>query len=783
MPKLEVMPFQRVGNVQSQGNRQAALRLTLRDAVCAGLGVALSCAKVFTGFTPFGVAFYGAVFTRKKWAIPFFAVSAGTLIACHGMAMFKYMAVMAIFTLLAGIWDGMQRTGWKAAVLGGGLLLAGLVPKIPGGLLLYDAMLCVCEAFLCYVGVWMMDKAMPLLTSYRDRQHLSPEELISVTAVLALVVLSLSGIPPFLGLKVSNILSILLILTLNLNGGMGAGAVVGIVVGTICSVGTYNMGNIVGAYAFAGLVSGLFKPFQKWGVCLGFILANAVVTVFLNGSTEVLINIYEIFFASALLFLLPREVCDFFSEFTGKTVICESGAPAYRDKMQAVVYEKLQGVATSFAELADIYINAGADSKAEAQRDCMRLFNQTAEEVCATCGLRYTCWQKQFQNTYQYMFAMLGHAEKNGKIDQRDLPKGFRDRCIHVDAFLEAFHHRYELYRLERMWKNRLAENRALVRDQLGSVSAIIGSLAQQVDVLLDGELEGRVRVALDQAGYCPVQVLALTRDGDVRIELKFDRDGYKTDADYLLQPVISEAVGCGMRLLDSQVQDGAMHITYRSREQFCTMTGTARRSRDGAEVCGDNFTTLSLPDGTFVAAVSDGMGSGQAAANQSQHAIELLEQFLESGFDRAVTIKLINSSLLLSSVCEMFATIDLCAINLRAGCAEFIKIGAAPSYIKTDDGVEEVQASSLPAGIVREIQPDTVTCQLQGESIVVLVSDGISGAGGDAEGSWVRQALLEMKTRNPQIIADKLVEKAALRAGGETDDMTALAIRVWESV
>ena len=780
MPKLEVMPFQRMGNLQSQGKRQAAVRPTLRDMLHAGLGVALSCAKVFTGFTPFGVAFYGAAFTRQKWLIPFFAVSAGSLIACHNLTCVKYIAVMLLFTLLSGVWDAMTRTGFKAAVLGGGMLLAGLVPRFFDGILLYDVVLCICEAFLCYVGVWMMDKALPLVVSYQQRQHLSPEELISVTAMLSLVILSLSGIPPFLGLKVSNILSILLILVLNLSGGMGAGAVIGIVVGTICSVGTYNMGSIVGAYAFAGLVSGLFKPFKKWGVCLGFILANAVMTVFLNGSTEVLINIYEIFFSSLLLFLLPPEVCNFFAEFTGKTVICESGVPAYRDKMQAVMYEKLQGVANSFSDLADIYIQAGADGKAEQQRDRMRLFNQSAEAVCANCGLRHTCWHKQFQTTYQYMFSMLGHAEKSGKIGERDLPKSFRDRCIHTEQFVTAFNHRYEVYRLEQLWKQRLAENRALVRDQLGSVSTIIASLADQVDVLLDNELEGRVRVALDQAGYAPEQVLALTHDGDVVVEVKFDREGYKTDADYLLQPVVSEAAGCGMRLQASEVQDGLMHIVYRSREQFCTMPGIARRSRDGEAVCGDNFTTLSLPDGTFIAAISDGMGSGEAAAAESQNAIELLERFLESGFDREVTIRLINSSLLLNSTREMFSTIDLCAVNLRAGRAEFIKIGAAPSYIKTEDGVEEIRAASLPAGILRDVQPDMAECTLAGETILVLVSDGVSDAG---EEGWVGQALAEMKTRNPQIIADKLVEKAAVRAGEHADDMTVVAVRIWENV
>ena len=62
---------------------------------------------------------------------------------------------------------------------------------------------------------------------------------------------------------------------------------------------------------------------------------------------------------------------------------------------------------------------------------------------------------------------------------------------------------------------------------------------------------------------------------------------------------------------------------------------------------------------------------------------IDLLEQFLGSGFDKETAIRLIHSSMLLQTEGQSSATVDLCMADLYTGDCEFLKIGASTTFLK----------------------------------------------------------------------------------------------------
>ena len=124
--------------------------------------------------------------------------------------------------------------------------------------------------------------------------------------------------------------------------------------------------------------------------------------------------------------------------------------------------------------------------------------------------------------------------------------------------------------------------------------------------------------------------------------------------------------------------------------------------------------------------ALSDGMGFGARAAEESSAVISLMENFMEAGFDQNITIKTINSILMLRSRDEMFATADLCVIDLVGGQAEFIKIGGVPSFIRRDRQVDIIRQPAQPKGILEEVQMENITVPVQDEDMIVMVTDGI---------------------------------------------------------
>jgi stage II sporulation protein E len=101
------------------------------------------------------------------------------------------------------------------------------------------------------------------------------------------------------------------------------------------------------------------------------------------------------------------------------------------------------------------------------------------------------------------------------------------------------------------------------------------------------------------------------------------------------------------------------------------------------------------------------------------------LEQLLSTGFEPEGAVKALNSILVLRSPEESFVTIDMAVIDMETESAKMIKIGAAPTYIVGKDCVEVIETSSLPAGILNDIEIPVVDIDLKDKTLV-LVTDGV---------------------------------------------------------
>lgn len=83
-----------------------------------------------------------------------------------------------------------------------------------------------------------------------------------------------------------------------------------------------------------------------------------------------------------------------------------------------------------------------------------------------------------------------------------------------------------------------------------------------------------------------------------------------------------------------------------------------------------------------YALAISDGMGNGERAYQESSETLRLLQQILNSGISEEVAIQSINSILSLRTSDEIYATLDLAIVDLQQPYVNFLKIGATVSYI-----------------------------------------------------------------------------------------------------
>ena len=78
---------------------------------------------------------------------------------------------------------------------------------------------------------------------------------------------------------------------------------------------------------------------------------------------------------------------------------------------------------------------------------------------------------------------------------------------------------------------------------------------------------------------------------------------------------------------------------------------------------------------------------------------MELLEALLEAGFAPRSAFKLVNTVLLLAGGEQHPAALDAGCIDLYTGALEVFKLGAAPTFVMGEEGIQVLKAGQVPAG------------------------------------------------------------------------------------
>ena len=234
------------------------------------------------------------------------------------------------------------------------------------------------------------------------------------------------------------------------------------------------------------------------------------------------------------------------------------------------------------------------------------------------------------------------------------------------------------------------------------------------------------------------------------------------------------------MRLCQPIVPEGdASRLELLEAEPLAVSVGIAAMKKQGEKVSGDRGTYFKTDAGVLCVILSDGMGCGDEAAEDSRRVIGILEKFLRAGMEPAVAMKLLNSVLLLRDGESWgFATVDLMCVDLFTGQTSFYKYGAAPSYVCSGKSIRRVKGETLAAGLSagEGTAPDVVRMRLKPGCTAVIATDGVLA---DAEDEWLRKLLLQ-GFEDMKGLA-RAVLKQAEELYGALDDMTVVTVRVEE--
>lgn len=450
--------------------------------------------------------------------------------------------------------------------------------------------------------------------------------------------------------------------------------------------------------------------------------------------------------------------------------------------------EKLQSYAESFNGLSKLFSQMSRYKDGFGVEEFGRMQQEIAGKICVSCSQCAVCWQEETSPMYQIFHGLIHSLERIGTPD-REITAQLSECCPYFEVIIEEAAGVFEKAQLNLAWYNRLVENREVIAQQLDAMAYIMKDCAKEYKNITNEEskLLSAVKYQLKERGIGVEDIQLFEKMNKklmVQIRVVSKWGGYISVKE--LGKAVSEGLKKSMvpaKNSKSLVGKESLVLCFEENPKYHALHGVARLTKDGAQISGDNFSFLNLEGGQSVLTLSDGMGSGIRACKESEMVIELIEKFLETGFQKETAIRMMNSAMVMQGEDGMFSTVDLASIDLYTGMCEFYKIGAAATFIKRGDEVECIQSASLPAGIFHQIEIEKSSRQLLDGDFVVLVSDGVMDyLHVPAPEETIREILENIQINNPGQLAKHILERILLyTAGNVPDDMTVLTAGIWE--
>ena len=221
------------------------------------------------------------------------------------------------------------------------------------------------------------------------------------------------------------------------------------------------------------------------------------------------------------------------------------------------------------------------------------------------------------------------------------------------------------------------------------------------------------------------------------------------------------------------------------SDDKYILDIGMSVATKDRMPVSGDTIIQTHLKDGKHLIILSDGMGSGIKARENSKILTSMLQRLLESGFEKETSIEIINSNLIGMSDDE-FATLDMAIIDLYNGNIEFIKNGACPTYFKSGKKIQIIKSQTLPTGVINNISTDVFGTDLENEDIFVMCSDGILESNVEFKNKelWIKYLIEDMEISNAKKMSDIILNESIDNNYGKIkDDMSVIVGKVIKKI
>ena len=501
----------------------------------------------------------------------------------------------------------------------------------------------------------------------------------------------------------------------------------------------------------------LFRPKTKFALGTCYVFSHFIMPFISVSSLKP--YVFEVVFSSISFMMLPASL-----QLLSKKTIDEPKQNIQLVNGQKKITRQLENYSDLFYKIAMSFTTIQTD------HNVLSYVGKIQNNLCQHCLNADTCFNKQKGDHRLIKLLKKGIIEGLSKEEQHYV----ECYCLHMAQYKKLMHEQHKLYHHQKEMNDQYQVLKHHLYDQLSLVGQMLKNYAKNIE-WKDMQSVEYLKELLEAYHY---KVWYIRKDPlsmqTFRLELGMT-EVTKKEVNEVIIPILEKVLDSELCILkhdNNASQLGYTQLILSNHFHYELVYSIHQISKEKA-CCGDSYLAFQYRSHLLVA-LSDGMGYGQKAHEESELTLDVFSRLLKSGIPLEDCIQTINALLRIKNRVDMFTTLDVLMFDTSIGEATFIKNGAMPSYIYRNNELIPIMPDTLPIGIVDELQVYKKTIPLEEEDYILMCSDGFDKGFEDV----AKRILNQYASQIPQIIVDEILREM-LEGGLVDDDATIIVLKM----
>ncbi len=423
----------------------------------------------------------------------------------------------------------------------------------------------------------------------------------------------------------------------------------------------------------------------------------------------------------------------------------------------------------TFASFLDMYAKEFAVNK-----DYLKKINEGTQKLqasyCNICYMKDNCFKQNKGTIYKYMTELLLYSKRSDYSSDAFIHIKKCPYFSEMKKMAAGLNSKYDI-------ESTMTKTNALV----GVVNGVSNILRQfSVDNTIKKEIDYdtiyKIKKSLGDLGInvCYFNIRKLIID-DFLIEIGVRGFSF-SEIEKDVSNVCDNFIKTKVSVKYSHSDKGKVYLNIMPRVNFSIDLGMANIASSKNNISGDNYLVKDISETKVIACISDGMGKGFEAHNLSYSTLKLIDSITNTNITSSTSLQIINTFYFIQDYLEKYSTLDYVEIDKIKGLATFYKLGAATTYLYSNNGkCKVIENQSLPFGLEESVEG--LELEIKDGDMIIMASDGMFES--TAKKEEIESYIKGLAHLSAQSIVYEIINKVKMMKRLDDDDMSIIVMKL----